>query len=495
MIDTIIYEGSPTSASLETKRTSVLLNQCLFEGDHSFEPITRKSVWPLDRRQSLLHSDDLLRRWTERIDVVPRREHDLDLQPAQELLLFEPTPKPYRSSSSGPDSKVSVKVQTGPEPSKANMASAQTSVVSGTTHVPSVVTDDSLNNLVSQTLPLSAISDDEIFKSFGVSLDDPCYKVLPYAVEKYSGTLRSKGYPLDWRQYALYIVIGDQERAVGLDEKPLVLFKTLDREGRKPLFILRYFVSSEPNNLNLELRSRAAVGVEFGNEPEVSGAVAQRLLQLSDTAEDQAGERNKLPSGGWMNKTSTKRAPEGLLPPLSSASNTEASKVGVPPGFGYDIAPSGKSNPGTHPRTEPLTAHGVTMDDPCSKVLPAALLKYGIKTKTDRREYDLCVTYGGVERVIGLDEKPFAIFKDLDRAGQKPKFMLRRIPQPEEKEVKSDADDLSDQAGISKGLSFSRSPFVGHNPTLRPIDGNKSGSGSPQSPSPGRSPMLDGSFF
>jgi hypothetical protein len=252
--------------------------------------------------------------------------------------------------------------------------------------------------------------------------------------------------------------------------------------------------------------------VEFGNEPELSGAVAQPLLQLSDTAEDQAGERNKLPSGGWMNKTSTKRAPEGLLPPLSSASNIEASKVGVPPGFGYDIAPSGKSNPGTHPeavahsnapknlpltppRTEPLAAHGVTMDDPCSKVLPAALLKYGIKTKTDRCEYDLCVTYGDVERVIGLDEKPFAIFKDLDRVGQKPKFMLRRIPQPEEKEVKLDADNLSDQAGISKGLSFSRSPFVGHNPTLRPIDRNKSGSGSPQSPSPGRSPMLDGSFF
>ena len=105
MIDAVIYEGSPTSASLETKRTSVLLNQCLLEGDHSFEQVTRKSLWPLDRRQSLLHSDDLLRRWTEQIDVDPRREHDLDLQPAQEKLLFEPTLKSYPSSSNGPDSK------------------------------------------------------------------------------------------------------------------------------------------------------------------------------------------------------------------------------------------------------------------------------------------------------------------------------------------------------------------------------------------------------
>lgn len=307
MIDAIIYEGSSTSASLETKRTSVLLNQCLFEGDHSFEPTTRKSLWPLDRRQSLLHSDYLLRRWTEQIDVG---EHDLDLQPAQEQLLFEPTPRSYLSPSSGPDSKVNDKVQTGPEPSEANMAPAQTSLVADKSQVPSVVTDGPLNNPIGQTLPLSAIPDNETLTSkvFRVGMDDPCYKVLPYAVGKYSATLLSNGYPLDWRHYALYIGFGDQERALGLDEKPL------------------------------------------------------------------------------------------------------------------------------------------------------------------------------------------AIFKGLDRAGKNPMFMLRKIPQPEEKEMKSDADNLSGQAGISKALPSSRSPFVGHTPTLRPVDVNKSGSGSPQSPSPGQPIKGDGSF-
>ncbi|EXJ94443.1 hypothetical protein A1O1_02839 [Capronia coronata CBS 617.96] len=72
----------------------------------------------------------------------------------------------------------------------------------------------------------------EIFKSFRVSLDDPCYKVLPAALRKYN-------IQADWRQYALYIVYGDQERCVGLDEKPLALFKDLDREGKKPMFMLR----------------------------------------------------------------------------------------------------------------------------------------------------------------------------------------------------------------------------------------------------------------
>ncbi len=71
-----------------------------------------------------------------------------------------------------------------------------------------------------------------IFKSFKVSMEDPCYKVLPSALKKYNINA-------DWRQYALYIVFGDQERCLGLEEKPLILFKQLDREGLKPMFMLR----------------------------------------------------------------------------------------------------------------------------------------------------------------------------------------------------------------------------------------------------------------
>ncbi|KAJ5102222.1 hypothetical protein NUU61_004444 [Penicillium alfredii] len=72
----------------------------------------------------------------------------------------------------------------------------------------------------------------EIFKSFRVSWDDPCYKVLPAALKKYN--INS-----DWKGYALYIVYGDQERCLAMEEKPLILFKQLEREGRKPMFMLR----------------------------------------------------------------------------------------------------------------------------------------------------------------------------------------------------------------------------------------------------------------
>lgn len=82
------------------------------------------------------------------------------------------------------------------------------------------------------TTPSSDGPQVEIFKSFKVSLEDPCYRVLPAALRKYN-------IHADWRLYALYIVYGDQERCVGLEEKPLALFKDLDREGKKPMFMLR----------------------------------------------------------------------------------------------------------------------------------------------------------------------------------------------------------------------------------------------------------------
>ena len=80
--------------------------------------------------------------------------------------------------------------------------------------------------------PASNNNNVEIFKKFRVSMEDPCEKVLPAALKKYN-------IDADWKNYALYIVYGDQERCLGLREKPLILFKQLDREGRKPMFMLR----------------------------------------------------------------------------------------------------------------------------------------------------------------------------------------------------------------------------------------------------------------
>jgi protein STE50 len=93
----------------------------------------------------------------------------------------------------------------------------------------------------------------EIFKSFRVSIEDPCYKVLPVALKKYN-------IAADWRQYALYIVYGDQERCLGLTEKPLILFKQLDREGRKPMFMLRKHAAPAEGHISVVQPTAAAPG-------------------------------------------------------------------------------------------------------------------------------------------------------------------------------------------------------------------------------------------
>ncbi|KAG5357237.1 Protein STE50 [Yarrowia sp. C11] len=73
----------------------------------------------------------------------------------------------------------------------------------------------------------------EPFKSFRVTLDDPCYKVLPAALRRY----KING---DWKQYALLVCYGDQERLLGLEEKPLIIFKELQDAGKQPVFMLRH---------------------------------------------------------------------------------------------------------------------------------------------------------------------------------------------------------------------------------------------------------------
>ncbi|KAI5285124.1 Adaptor for signal transduction, partial [Ascosphaera aggregata] len=91
----------------------------------------------------------------------------------------------------------------------------------------------------------------EATKSFRVTMDDPCYKVLPAALKKYNINE-------DWRLYALYIVCGEHERCLELDEKPLILFKQLDKEGRKPVFMLRRQAQGGPVGNTAKLGAGAA---------------------------------------------------------------------------------------------------------------------------------------------------------------------------------------------------------------------------------------------
>ena len=72
----------------------------------------------------------------------------------------------------------------------------------------------------------------KIFRSFQVHMEDSTESVLPIALTKYNINA-------DWKDYSLNIVCDDQERSLGLREKPLILFRLLDRQGKKPTFMLR----------------------------------------------------------------------------------------------------------------------------------------------------------------------------------------------------------------------------------------------------------------
>ncbi|KAI4252018.1 MAG: hypothetical protein LQ352_004517, partial [Teloschistes flavicans] len=113
----------------------------------------------------------------------------------------------------------------------------------------------------------------EIFKSFRVSMEDPCHKVLPAALKKYNIIA-------DWRQYALYIVFGDQERCLGMDEKPLILFKQLDREGKKPMFMLRRHAApveghSGPAGMSHQQHTGTVGGMGWDSGPSGMGSLAK----------------------------------------------------------------------------------------------------------------------------------------------------------------------------------------------------------------------------
>ncbi|KAL8898654.1 MAG: hypothetical protein Q9207_006594 [Kuettlingeria erythrocarpa] len=73
---------------------------------------------------------------------------------------------------------------------------------------------------------------------------------------------------------------------------------------------------------------------------------------------------------------------------------------------------------------EMFTSFRISLDDPCHKILPHALRKYQINK--DWRHYDLYILFGDQERCLEPEDMPLRIFKQLDREGKSPTFMLRR---------------------------------------------------------------------
>jgi hypothetical protein len=151
-------------------------------------------------------------------------------------------------------------------------------------------------------------------------------------------------------------------------------------------------------------------------------------------SEDEAGERNHLP-------LHTPKRSYAVRKPSPTLETTES--TAVPLSFGFKTSfpenvdrsirtqtdsalelPSNLS--AASPSVEIFKSLSVGLDDPCRKVLPDVLRTYNIQA--DWRRYALYIVYGDQERDVGWDELPLRLFKNLDRQGLKPQFMLRRLP-------------------------------------------------------------------
>ncbi|CAE7053267.1 unnamed protein product [Rhizoctonia solani] len=95
------------------------------------------------------------------------------------------------------------------------------------------ITANIANPGVNGSKPPSRDGEQNPYKSFKVTLDDPCWKVLPAALKKYRISD-------DWQNYAMFICYGNTDRCLSYDEKPLLLFQRLKDANKNPVFTLRH---------------------------------------------------------------------------------------------------------------------------------------------------------------------------------------------------------------------------------------------------------------
>ena len=111
-------------------------------------------------------------------------------------------------------------------------------------------------------------------RSFRVRREDPCRNVLPVVLKKYH-------IADDWRNYSLHLVHGDQERCIGLDEEPIVLFKQLADEGRRPRFKLQKHGAPQDGSgaVRVDLGALCPPSPRSQRQPAEYEELAERLIR------------------------------------------------------------------------------------------------------------------------------------------------------------------------------------------------------------------------
>jgi hypothetical protein len=275
MMGGVLFPPLPMPGDTYDRRSSVLLNEVM-PGDPAE---MRRLTWEDALSSSYIRAQPvhLLRKWTEQGSRLSKLVADDDQATPQEHYIDPYTSGEHPTTRLGTISNVEMSdnipanLSVNVPPGLSDRPKQHQLPYSQTLSEPSTAggSRDPYQDLYSPFTEIRDAEQDrvasgsvasvEIFDSLRVSMEDPCYKVLPAALKKYN-------IKAPWEHYALYIVYGDQERFLQLDEKPLILFKQLDKEGKKPMFWLR----------KTNLRPDAAGATELPSSVGLDGELAFR---------------------------------------------------------------------------------------------------------------------------------------------------------------------------------------------------------------------------
>ncbi|KAG8767312.1 Adaptor for signal transduction, partial [Ceratobasidium sp. 428] len=172
------------------------------------------------------------------------------------------------------------------------------------------------------------------YKSFKVTLDDPCWKVLPAALKKYKISD-------DWQHYAMFICYGNTDRCLSYDEKPLLLFQKLKDANKNPVFTLRH-IKDIRSPIAVAQQKQASRSAARRGSPDATGAAngSARRPGLGD----QTASSPSVPT--YMRNTRLHQP--AVLQPISAraaAATAAAAAMATPPlGTANSLAPQWPEN-------------------------------------------------------------------------------------------------------------------------------------------------------
>ncbi|KAG8701257.1 Adaptor for signal transduction [Ceratobasidium sp. 395] len=172
------------------------------------------------------------------------------------------------------------------------------------------------------------------YKSFKVTLDDPCWKVLPAALKKYKISD-------DWQHYAMFICYGNTDRCLSYDEKPLLLFQKLKDANKNPVFTLRH-IKDIRSPIAVAQQKQASRSAARRGSPDATGATngSARRPGLGD----QTASSPSVPT--YMRNTRLHQP--AVLQPISAraaAATAAAAAMATPPlGTANSLAPQWPEN-------------------------------------------------------------------------------------------------------------------------------------------------------